>query len=197
MHGLLKKRPSRGKGVAEEFLSRKQWRSCCGMCHKSQAQLLGFSSGATILGDRDSVCGSVPTPPVGLGAWVAHPVLEVLEITFPRSRRAGRDQSLCCAWHHPAASLSWPSVSSSTSRLTLQGCCSCGCFSLDCQPCAFDGGMEGGESQSRGQPIFRLTISHSLEGWVPIRWRGGWRSPVCAAEREQRFQTSFCTKGPV
>lgn len=46
--------------------------------------------------------------------------------------------------------------------------CFSGCFSLDRQPCA--PGTEGGESQSRGQPIFRLTISHSLACWVPMRW---------------------------
>lgn len=92
------------RGVWREFLSRKQWRSCCGICHKSQAQLLCFSSesaGDTIVEGRDSVCGSVPTPPERLRAGLASAVLQVLEIPLSQKQegRQGPDP-LCCAWHH-------------------------------------------------------------------------------------------------
>lgn len=81
------------------------------------------------------------------GAQVATPVLNITEKALSEKREVKRGPTRCIPLLH----------------LQKYHCFS-GCFLLDRQPCAL--GTEGRESQSRGQPIFRLTISHSLAGWV-------------------------------
>lgn len=103
---------------------------------------------------------SVPAPPVGLGkdsGCSSH---------VKGGRNQGRDP-LHDAQRHPDST---PSISPNTAWLPpQQPLLFWMFFPGPPAPCLCEG-KEGGESQNRGRPIFRLAISHSLEGWVPIRW---------------------------
>lgn len=128
------------------------WWDLCSSRDKIQSQLLcvGFSH-RSAKDSRVGLCSSALSQDMR-GAQVATPVLNITEKALSEKREVKRGPTRCIPLLH----------------LQKYHCFS-GCFLLDRQPCAL--GTEGRESQSRGQPIFRLTISHSLAGWVVLQDR--------------------------
>lgn len=176
LHGLLEQRPPQNNGMAgESFREGNNRGAAAGAATRVKLSCFAVAVGRLGTASRRAGTGSVApfcpcTSSEAGGARIAAPVLKVGETALSQKREVKQGPPPMMLSTTPITPHPAPPSPKNTSRLLPLRLLLFWVFYPGPPALCLCGGTEGGESQNRRQPIFRLTISHSLEGWVPIRW---------------------------